>query len=111
MADARESGGAGSPAAHAQAENRSSRRQRQLKAGIIVFNDRRSTLACTIRDISEKGARLKVASPIALPEEFELIFVNDQKIVPVRMCWQNRFEGGIAFTGDMKKAPKFMPQS
>jgi hypothetical protein len=112
MANARESGDVGSTAALAQAENRSSRRLRQLKAGIIVFNERRSTLACTIRDISDSGARLRLGSVVTLPEDFELIFVNDRKIVPVRKCWHTHPECGIVFVGAMQTAPPFStPQS
>ncbi len=86
-------------------DHRNDRRQKQLKSGIIVLNDRCSTLACTIRDISETGARLKLGSVVNLPENFELIFVNERKIVPVQKCWHSHPECGVRFTGPIQPAP------
>jgi len=105
MSDARAAGGGTAPQSVLEAEHRKGRRQKQLKSGIIVLNDRRSTLACTIRDISESGARLKLGSVVNLPEAFELILVNDRKIVPVQKCWHSHPECGVAFTGPMRPAP------
>jgi hypothetical protein len=105
MSDARAAGGGAAPQSALEAEHRKGRRQKQLKSGIIVLNDRRSTLACTIRDVSETGARLKLGSVVNLPEDFELIFVNERKIVPVQKCWHSHPECGVAFTGPMRPAP------
>lgn len=105
MSDARAAGGGTASQLVLEAEHRKGRRQKQLKSGIIVLNDRRSTLACTIRDISESGARLKLGSVVNLPEAFELILVNDRKIVPVQKCWHSHPECGVAFTGPMRPAP------
>lgn len=105
MSDARAPGGGATPQSALESEHRKDRRQKQLKSGIIVLNDRRSTLACTIRDVSETGARLKLGSVVNLPEDFELIFVNERKIVPVQKCWHSHPECGVAFTGPMRPAP------
>jgi hypothetical protein len=112
MSDARAAGEGGAPQSVLETEHRKGRRQKQLKSGIIVLNDRRSTLACTIRDVSETGARLKLGSVVNLPLDFELIFVNERKIVPVQKCWHNHPECGVAFTGPMRPAPaNAMPKS
>lgn len=95
----------GAAAAAAAADHRSDRRAKQLKSGIIVTNGRKSTLACTIRDVSTSGARLRLGSVVNLPEEFELIFVNDRKIVPVKKCWHTHPECGVTFIGRMRPAP------
>jgi PilZ domain len=105
MSDARAAGGGTASQSALEAEHRSGRRQKQLKSGIIVMNDRRSTLACTIRDISESGARLKLGSVVNLPQDFELILVNERKIVPVQKCWHSHPECGVSFTGPMRPAP------
>src|SRR5688500_84668 len=105
MSDARAAGGGTAPQSVLEAEHRKGRRQKQLKSGIIVLNDRCSTLACTIRDISETGARLKLGSVVNLPENFELIFVNERKIVPVQKCWHSHPECGVRFTGPIQPAP------
>jgi hypothetical protein len=105
MSDARAAGGGSAPQSALEADHRKGQRQKQLKSGIIVINERRSTLACTIRDISETGARLKLGAVVNLPEAFELILVNERKIVAVQKCWQNHPECGVAFTGPMRPAP------
>ena len=105
MPNATELAGSAQPPAVSNTEHRAGQRTRQLKSGIIVFNQRRSTLACTIRDISASGARLKLGSVVALPDEFELIFVNDRMIVPVRKCWHTHPECGVIFIGPKQPAP------
>ena len=55
-------------------EHRHTARHRVLKGGRIVFNHGNSTIARIIRDLSETGARLKVASSIGIPDEFTLVF-------------------------------------
>ena len=55
-------------------DHRRSDRHRVLKGGRIVFNNGNSTIACTIRDLSLTGARLKVATSVGIPDEFKLVF-------------------------------------
>ncbi len=52
-------------------------RRRVLKAGIIAFNDRHSTLPCTVRDVSSTGVRLIVEGSISAPDTFELLIELD----------------------------------
>jgi hypothetical protein len=59
-----------------QEDKRGSPRRRLLKGGIITFNDRRSTLSCTVRDLSATGAHLGVHSIVA-PDRFILIIELD----------------------------------
>ena len=41
-------------------DERLSARRRILKGALIAYDDRRCTLPCTVRDISETGARLRL---------------------------------------------------
>lgn len=54
-------------------EQRKSPRHRVLKTGHIVFNGGSSTIDCTVRNLSDNGALLKVASPIGIPASFDLV--------------------------------------
>jgi hypothetical protein len=63
-------------------EKRGSLRRRTLKGGHIVFNGHSSTIDCTVRNISDSGAKLIVASVIGLPERFELAMAGQ----PGRAC-------------------------
>ncbi|MGE5365767.1 MAG: PilZ domain-containing protein [Betaproteobacteria bacterium] len=53
-------------------ERRASPRQRRLNAAKIVFNNNASVIDCIVRDLSPQGARLIVASPVGIPERFDL---------------------------------------
>lgn len=48
-------------------------RQRTLLRGIVVYADGRHTVDCTIRDLSEDGARLLLKSRQTIPSRFHLI--------------------------------------
>jgi hypothetical protein len=58
-------------------EQRRAARNRVLKSGRLVFNDKRSTVDCTVRNQSASGALLLVASPLGLPDEVELHIPRD----------------------------------
>jgi hypothetical protein len=53
-------------------ERRNMSRRRVLKGGKIVFNDRNSTIDCTVRNLSEGGALLLVETVIGIPDQFDL---------------------------------------
>ena len=42
-------------------------RKRALRGGRMVFNNASSTINCTLRNISDAGARLDVASVLGIP--------------------------------------------
>jgi hypothetical protein len=58
-------------------EKRRSQRRRVLKTGKIVFNGGRSLIDCTVRNISETGALLRVMSPVGIPDQFVLLIEAD----------------------------------
>ncbi|WP_332688064.1 PilZ domain-containing protein [Devosia sp.] len=78
-------------------EKRASPRQRTLKGGRIVINDGFSTFQCTVRNLSESGARLKVASIIGIPDSFQLAMDDGRKFV-CTVVWRTETEIGVVFT-------------
>lgn len=52
-------------------------RCRVLKAGVIHFNNRMSTVDCTVRSLAENGAGLDLSSSFGLPEKFNLMIRSD----------------------------------
>jgi hypothetical protein len=85
-------------------EHRAATRRRTLKEGQVVLTD--STLMnCTIRDLSETGARLEFAGLVTLPKEFRLLIVSSNTIVPVALAWQRGPLVGVYFTGPQQPAP------
>jgi hypothetical protein len=85
------------------AHNRGDHRQRTLKAARVVLTDF-STIDCTIRDISKGGARLVFGDAFTLPQEFRLLLVSTNMIVPAKLLWQRAKQAGVAFTGPEEPA-------
>ncbi|WP_313531114.1 sensor domain-containing diguanylate cyclase [Shinella sp.] len=54
-----------------------SARRRVLKAGNIVFNDRRSTIDCTVKTLGMDGAGITVSNTAGIPPEFMLAIKAD----------------------------------
>lgn len=77
-------------------ENRKSVRHRVFKAAIIEFN-RAGGVSCTVRNISDGGACLEVASPLGIPEEFDLYIASDRRTVACQRVWANGPRMGVAF--------------
>nr|WP_314258254.1 sensor domain-containing diguanylate cyclase [uncultured Devosia sp.] len=63
----------------------SDERRRVLKAGQIVFNNRHSTMDCTLRALGQHSAELAVIDPHNLPEEFTLRVNSDNLEWPCRV--------------------------
>ncbi|CAN7448649.1 sensor domain-containing diguanylate cyclase [Rhizobium sp. LjRoot98] len=55
-----------------QADQAVGTRRRVLKAGSIVFNDRRSTIDCTVKSLGSDSAGLTVSNSAGIPAEFLL---------------------------------------
>ena len=47
-------------------------RRRMLKGARISFENSNSTFSCTVRDISEAGAKLEIGNTLPIPDEFTL---------------------------------------
>jgi hypothetical protein len=77
-------------------DHRSAPRQRVLKGGRIVINDGFSTFQCTVRNLSDTGARLKVASIIGIPDTFQLVMDDGRKFA-CAVAWKTEFEIGVQF--------------
>ena len=78
-------------------------RRRVLKAGIIASNDRHLTVACTVRDLSETGARVKVEGTLTIPDTFELIIEVEGLEANCEVAWRARNEVGVRFLGSPRK--------
>ncbi|MCS6760218.1 MAG: PilZ domain-containing protein [Candidatus Devosia euplotis] len=77
-------------------ERRATIRRRALKGGHIVTNGDYSTYDCTVRNLSEAGARLKVAGVIGTPEQFTLD-MDGGHTFGCHMVWRTELEIGVKF--------------
>jgi hypothetical protein len=48
--------------------------------------DHRAAIDCVVRNLSDKGALLQVASPLGIPETFDLV-CGDAMIRPCHVLW------------------------
>jgi hypothetical protein len=77
-------------------ELRKVRRVRTFKPATILLNNGHSTLSCTIKNISELGAKLAAHNFLNIPDEFDLRMSDGSK----RRCvvrWRKLTEIGVEF--------------
>ncbi|HEX2257638.1 MAG TPA: PilZ domain-containing protein [Afifellaceae bacterium] len=78
-------------------DRRTEPRLRTLQTGRIVFNRASSTFDCLVRDMSERGARLRFGDILALPAAFELMIGGKGTRLPARIAWRKGAEAGVVF--------------
>ena len=78
-------------------ERRRSVRMRTLKPAFIALEEWSSKINCTVRNISEGGARIRLERPLALPEFFLLKIATSGRLRRVRKCWHINDEIGVEF--------------
>lgn len=82
-------------------EQRSELRQRVLYAGKIIYLGFAVQIDCTIRNVSDAGAKIFVPTDVsALPGEFYLLDVGKQSIARAAIIWRRGNLFGVAFTGE-----------
>lgn len=90
-------------------ERRQHARSRTLIGAQIIFNQRQSTLDCTVRNLSEQGALLILSDAVATPELFELYFPVKRESRMVRARWREGARQGVEFAraakADSEPAP------
>ena len=77
-------------------EKRATPRHRVLKRGTLAFRGG-GGLDCTVRNISESGARLDVANPVGMPDTFMLVIETDQFMRRCHAVWSSEQRLGVAF--------------
>jgi hypothetical protein len=76
-------------------DQRSAARHRILRAATIEFEGR--TIPCMVRNMSDEGAMLDVASTSEIPELFTLTVRADEHRTLCRLVWRNEKRIGVAF--------------
>jgi PilZ domain len=84
---------------------RQSTRLRVLKGAKIVPLATWSLTDCTVRDLSEKGAKLRCSDPVKVPDEFRLLLPAENTIQAAKVMWRKVDMVGVEFTGEKLRAP------
>ena len=88
-------------------ERRSSARQKSFLQGRVFFNNRRNSIDCLVRDISDLGAKLIFAGTVTIPEVVDLYIPNKDELRRATVQWRFAEEVGVAFDAD--DAPSLVP--
>ena len=88
----------GAAVCHNPSESRRADRRRVLLSGIIAYGDGAYSLKCTIKSISESGARITISSARQeLPSIIYLINLRDQSAYQAKTVWHKAQEFGLSF--------------
>jgi len=85
-------------------QRRANPRSRTLLEGHIIYNNRLSRMECTVRDLSEAGARLVFSQPVKVPAEFELQIPSRKFVRRAQIIWYDGKDHGIMFLDDDQDA-------
>jgi len=90
-------------------KRRSASRQKAFLQGRIFYNNKRPSIDCLIRDISEHGAKLIFSSSVATPDVVELHVPNRDEVYRARVEWRVGEEVGVSFEGAETAGPPLAP--
>jgi hypothetical protein len=76
-------------------ENRSEHRRRVLWSGLIFVPQTHSIIDCSIKDLSETGARLGIRGEIAVPVKFLLLDITNRAAYEVQCARRSQRELGV----------------
>lgn len=78
-------------------ERRSIGRTTICKGAKVFLSPKRGTVACTVRNITNNGASIRVDGLNILPTNFELSFDNFRTSRKSRLVWRDGAFLGVAF--------------
>lgn len=77
-------------------DKRSNRRRRVLFGARISYRGLGTSTECRVRDLSDTGACLVVATPVGIPDTFDLVFA-DGAVKPCKVEWRKLDKIGVSF--------------
>ncbi|MCG6121174.1 MAG: PilZ domain-containing protein [Microvirga sp.] len=78
-------------------DGRRTDRARTFIAARILFNKGSMQVECTVRNLSDGGAKLEVSEAVTLPDEFDLLIPQRAVTRRARLCWRSASFCGVAF--------------
>ncbi|MEM7636161.1 MAG: PilZ domain-containing protein [Pseudomonadota bacterium] len=65
--------------------------------GLVIFAGHEQGMACEIMDLTQAGARLRLAEDVTVPSCFQLTIQPENTAKTAQVCWRNDQELGIQF--------------
>lgn len=72
-------------------------RTRTFLKGVVLYDNRRVSIECTIRDLSDTGARITFPSPITIPDRIELFIPQKNRTYSADVRRRDDCEIGVSF--------------
>ena len=86
--------------------NRRAPRQRVLKTAKIYRMNGVHAMDCTVRDLSETGARVVCKDQLALPNELKFVMASDGFMHIARVVWRRGELAGVQFLSERTLVPR-----
>jgi hypothetical protein len=88
-------------------ERRSIPRHKSFIRGRVLFDHRRSTVDCIIREFSKIGARLEFPQAATVPDAFEVHVPSKDEYLQAHAIWRRGHQVGIAW--ETEEMPRSSP--
>ncbi|HXQ82740.1 MAG TPA: PilZ domain-containing protein [Xanthobacteraceae bacterium] len=79
-------------------------RTKVLRGAKIIVPRHSPVIHCTVQNITDGGACLKVANTYGLPQTFELTFESGRTRRACRVVWRTHDQLGVSFLGEVTPA-------
>jgi PilZ domain-containing protein len=79
-------------------------RNRVYYGGVLAFNARRSTFACTVRNFSDGGAMIEFEGAPPLPDTLDFSIERRDLACRARLVWRGHRQAGLVFV-DLPQTP------
>lgn len=83
-------------------ERRQFPRNRVYYGGMVAFNARNSTLACVVRNFSQRGAKIEFENSAVLPDRVDFEIERRGLSCFARLVWRDHNAAGLVFS-DVQK--------
>jgi hypothetical protein len=81
-------------------------RIRTFLKGIVYYDNRRASIECTIRDLSDTGARIAFTTLVTLPDNIELHIPQKEMTLPAQVRRRDGNEIGVSFQNQRSDEPR-----
>jgi uncharacterized small protein (DUF1192 family) len=92
-------------------ERRNSRRSKSFLRGFVYVSRKRGALACLVRDLSDKGARIIFSDQVTLPDMLDLYIPQREQTLRAKVSWRKNDEIGLAFSEAEQAPPDATPSA
>ena len=79
-------------------ERRQFPRDRVYYGGMVAFNARNSTLACVVRNVSFRGAKVEIDGSTMLPDRVDFEIARRGLSCRARLVWRDADAAGLVFS-------------